>query len=271
MTSPENTPHDPADQHAPPQYGGQPYPAPEQQPYPQQPYGAAPGQQPYGAGPGQPPYGAAPGQAPYGAMPPQQPGIPATHGVAAPQPTAKTRKKWPWILGALAVLIVIIAVATSGGGDSDSNDTAGSGSSSGAGNDSKAAAMNTPVRDGKFEFTVTGVESGVTDVGDNPFLNQQAQGQYTIVTVTVKNIGDKPQSFFATNQKLKDTAGRTFETDPAAQLAVDSDDVTSSWQDINPGNSVNAKLVFDMPADATPAEVILHDSMFSGGATVSLS
>jgi hypothetical protein len=29
-------------------------------------------------------------------------------------------------------------------------------------------------------------------------------------------------------------------------------------------------VVFDLPADAIPDRIVLHDSMFSGGATVSL-
>ncbi len=53
--------------------------------------------------------------------------------------------------------------------------------------------MNMPVRDGKFEFVVTGVQPGLAEVGDNPYLTKKAQGQFVIVTVTVKNIGDKPQ------------------------------------------------------------------------------
>ena len=39
---------------------------------------------------------------------------------------------------------------------------------------------------------------------------------------------------------------------------------------INPGNTVTMPVVFDMPADAIPAEIELHDFMFSSGVTVSL-
>ena len=43
------------------------------------------------------------------------------------------------------------------------------------------------------------------------------------------------------------------------------------WDNINPGNTVNAKIVFDMPKDANPATLELHDSMLSGGVKVSLT
>ena len=42
------------------------------------------------------------------------------------------------------------------------------------------------------------------------------------------------------------------------------------WDNINPGNTVEVKVVFDMPKDAVPATIELHDSMFSGGAKVAL-
>jgi hypothetical protein len=42
--------------------------------------------------------------------------------------------------------------------------------------------------------------------------------------------------------------------------------------DINPGNQITAKIVFDVPPDPnlTATVITLHDSMYSGGAKVSL-
>ncbi|WP_203792655.1 DUF4352 domain-containing protein [Actinoplanes couchii] len=42
------------------------------------------------------------------------------------------------------------------------------------------------------------------------------------------------------------------------------------FEEINPGNSVKGKLVFDIPADKKLTSLELHDSMFSGGVTVAL-
>ncbi|MCF8569337.1 DUF4352 domain-containing protein [Gordonia sp. HY002] len=201
-------------------------------------------------------------------------------GMPYTPPVKKKTKKWPWILGAIVVLIIIIA-ATSGGGEDSSSagDTAnavdavdagtGAGNEEQTDNGSDAAAMNTPVRDGKFEFVVTDVESGLSEVGDNPYLNEQAQGQFVVVSLTVKNIGDKAQSFSPGDQKLKDSQGREFETDTTAQVALGGSDI-AIWDSINPGNTVSIKLVFDMPKNAKPASMELHDSMFSDGADVSL-
>ncbi|MPY81264.1 MAG: DUF4352 domain-containing protein [Actinophytocola sp.] len=39
---------------------------------------------------------------------------------------------------------------------------------------------------------------------------------------------------------------------------------------VNPGNSVKGIVVFDIPKNVEPVELVLTDSMFSGGVTVSL-
>jgi Domain of unknown function (DUF4352) len=41
-------------------------------------------------------------------------------------------------------------------------------------------------------------------------------------------------------------------------------------EDINPGNSVNGIIVFDIPKDATIVKLELHDSAFSGGVVVNV-
>lgn len=232
-------------------------------------------QQPFPLQPGQPD----PGQ-PYTAQP--QAGHPYAQPMAygtPPPPPAKKKRKWPWIALAVIAFFIVVAVATGGEKKEDVNAAAGttvptSAGATAAGTtaakaDPKAAGLNTPVRDGKFEFVVTGVEAGATDIGDNPYLAQKAQGQFVIVSMTVKNIGTKPQGFSPSSQKLKDTQGRTFESDSSAQIALGDSDVPL-WDNINPGNTVQVKVVFDMPKDAVPATLELHDSMFSGGAKVAV-
>ncbi|SDS04565.1 protein of unknown function [Paraoerskovia marina] len=123
------------------------------------------------------------------------------------------------------------------------------------------------VRDGKFEFTVTGVETGVASVG-NEYLSQEAQGQYVLVSMSVENIGDESQYFFGDNQSLTDTEGRTHSADSSASIYLEESDSLAT--EINPGNSVDGIVAFDVPADAVPATIDLHDSAFSGGIVVTL-
>lgn len=131
----------------------------------------------------------------------------------------------------------------------------------------KEPGVGSPVRDGKFEFTVTKVKTGVKSVGDQ-YLSKQAQGSFVLISVTVKNIGDKAQTMFDDNQKLRDADGREFSADTEAAIHLKNNDL---WlKEVNPGNTATGTLIYDMPAGATPASLELHDSAFSGGVTVSL-
>jgi hypothetical protein len=85
----------------------------------------------------------------------------------------------------------------------------------------------------------------------------------------VVNVGDEPQAFFGGNQYLYNTAGQKYESNPGAAIYLK--DSKSLYEPINPGNAVNGQVVFDVLASGfSPDRIELHDSMFSGGATVSL-
>ena len=128
--------------------------------------------------------------------------------------------------------------------------------------------LNQPARDGKFEFTVKSMECGRTSVGTNEYLTKNAQGQFCIMTVNVKNIGNEPQTLFADNQFVFNSEGQKFSSDSQAGIYAGGTDV---WiNEINPGNSVEGIFVFDVPKDQTPTSAELHDSAFSGGVKVRL-
>lgn len=124
------------------------------------------------------------------------------------------------------------------------------------------------VRDGKFEFTVRSVKCGISVVGDNPYIQEKAQGQFCAVQLSVENIGDEAQSMFADNQYAFDTKGRKFSANSMASMADESSQVL--WEEINPGNAVKGKVYFDIPKGAKLANLELHDSAFSGGVKVRL-
>ncbi|MDV3125302.1 DUF4352 domain-containing protein [Mycobacterium sp. 21AC1] len=212
---------------------------------------------------------------------PSQPGPQGFPGqYPPPPPPAKKKRKWPAIIGGVVAFVVAVSVFSDGDKKEDANfsDTAAVAAKAPAAQapaeaptePATTATMNTPVRDGKFEFVVTSVQPGLAEVGDNPFLNQKAQGQFVIVTLSVENIGDQAQGFSPSNQKLFDAQGRSFESDAGAQIALGDSDIPV-WDDINPGNAVDVSLVYDMPVAAVPASIELHDSMFSGGVTVNLT
>lgn len=238
-----------------------------------------------------PPPGAYPQQ---GAMPPGQPPAPFQQQPPAPEPKRRSwfaRHKILTGLGALVVVGIVAGIAGGGGDD----DTAAPAASAPAAEGAEAAAtdaaaepaepaepateapaeapaetvpgIGTAVRDGKFEFTVTDVEAGVPTIGSD-MLGDTAQGQFVLVSVTVTNIGDAAQSFFGDNATLVDDQGREHSADSTAAIYLENSE--SFYTEINPGNGVDAVVVFDIPADAVPTAIELHDSMFSGGVTVAL-
>ncbi|WP_263121067.1 DUF4352 domain-containing protein [Cellulomonas sp. RIT-PI-Y] len=222
------------------------------------------------------------GPSAYG-PPPQGPGQPmAPYGQPTPPPVA--RKSWfaqhkiLTGLGAVVVLIVVIAIAGGGGGDDGTTPGTAATQQAPATDDGAAQApaedvapaepgLNEPAADGTFSFVVTGVETGVAQVGGE-YLTSQAQGQYTLVHLTVTNTGSEPQYMFASSQEATDAQGRTFSVDSTATIYAGETDAWAS--EINPGNQITGTLVFDIPADATLSTVTLHDSPFSGGVTVRL-
>ena len=274
MTPPHRFPDDPDDNRP-----GQPHLPGNDAPPP--PYGHQPPPQGWNPGPPQPPYG------PQGYGHPQAPG--PTYGAGYgpggyPPPPKKSGAKTALIvIGAIVgfcLVVGIIGNALGGGTDTDTaaapEDTAVQQPAAGEPTkqaekkpEKKVPGLNTPVRDGKFEFTVKSVQCGKTEVGSE-YLNKQAQGQYCLVTLTIKNIGDKAQLFDSSSQQAYNAGGQEYKADGAAGIYANPNGETF-LNEINPGNSVSGVLPFDIPKGQKLAKLELHDSPFSGGVEVSVS
>lgn len=171
-------------------------------------------------------------------------------------------------------LFVIVQMTSGKGTETEAGGNASS-SQSGAVKTSGDSAMKgpavlgTPVRDGKFEFTPTKVTCGIPSVGSQ-YLAEKAQGQFCVLELTVKNIGDKPQMFSDSAQKAY--AGSTeFSSSSSAAIKYASEkglDASNWLKDINPGNKMAAVVLYDIPSDAKIDKLKLHDSVFSGGVEV---
>jgi len=175
------------------------------------------------------------------------------------------------ILTALLAIVVIGIVA--GAGSSKKATTPNTSSSDSASNTSQTtsvAKIGESARDGKFEFTITSFACGKTSVGTNPYLTKEAQGQFCLLDVSVKNIGTEAQIFDSSSQYLFDTGGSKLSADGSASLYANPEGSTFLNQ-INPGSSVSGTVVFDVAKGITPVSAELHDSAFSGGVKVNLN
>jgi len=234
------------------------------------------------------------GQAPQqpAQYPPQQPTAPPYYPPQQQQPQyyppQQPRKKRHWVrntlLGftGLIVLIVIISVAVNGGSKGTPTASGGGASANAApaapqaahsGSAApQAAKIGTAVRDGKFQFTITSI-SHAKSVGDTADgLGDTAQGEYTILHVTVTNISGQPQTLDDSSQYVYDASGRKYDVSTSADVDLNSASGSDSvfFNDINPGNTVHGELAFDMPKGVKAVKAELHDSAFSDGVTVIL-
>lgn len=172
------------------------------------------------------------------------------------------------VLSVILGLVVISIISSAAGGGKTSTNTNSSSKSSTA-KQAETAKIGQAANDGKFEFIVSSVECGKVSVGSSQYLTKSPQGQYCLLNVTVKNIGDQAQSLISSNQYLLNANGQKYSADDTATI-YNAPSGTSWYNNINPGNSVNGAIVFDIPKDQTPTAVELHDSAFSNGVKVSL-
>ncbi|HKE52255.1 MAG TPA: protein kinase [Actinomycetes bacterium] len=125
-----------------------------------------------------------------------------------------------------------------------------------------------PVRDGNFEFVVEKLDCGQSSIGPALF-RQTADGQYCVVTLSVRNVKNDSRTFSVVNQKLRD-GDREFSASVLATMAANGSADLINTQ-LNPAQAAQGVLVYDVPKSATPDSMELHDSLLSGGVRVRVS
>ena len=192
------------------------------------------------------------------------------------------RKTWQKVLLIAGGVFLVLAAAGSIAGESETSgqaasDTAANGSAPPDEPTSTEAEATTttqsgtpgigdPVRDGQFEFVVTGVEEPGVVYQPEVLLKDEANGSWLVVYVMVQNVGDREQAFLTGNQRIlwdnKEYGGEGFTWNG------------TNAEDLNPGVVLEATLMFDLPDGfprlGTGTILELHDSAFSGGVNVSL-
>ena len=204
--------------------------------------------------------------------------------MSTPHATPSQKKK-NWfarhkIMTALLAVVVLVIVATSiGGGGETSTTTPAATSTSAAAKDAgssessqessgepadppadDAPGIGDTVEVGAFEVTVAKVEDGGTQVGDE-YLNEKPQGQFVKVFVAVRNTGDASEYFMDSDQKLIDGEDRQHSTSSDSIYLSDKNLFITK---INPGNTAEGVLLFDIPTDAEPAAIDLSDASLFG-------
>jgi len=182
-------------------------------------------------------------------------------------------KKMGFILPlSLVLFLVIVVVVNATGGRGSAILATGDSQSkveSAPQVDAPVADIGTKVRDGTFEFVVTGVERpGKTLVGK---LDERltALGEFVVVRVNITNVGNEAQSPDCSCQLLHNEKGREFEPSPAI---LSTTGALKFVRQIDPGETVKDVIVlFDVAPGTKAVNIELHDSPFSQGVQVKLS
>jgi hypothetical protein len=119
--------------------------------------------------------------------------------------------------------------------------------------------------DGGLTFAVTNVETAPSVKYQDAPVVKTAQGEFLIVHMTVLNSGAEHTTFLGTLQKLK-AGGSTYSIDDEATSYLDG-----AVADLNPGDTKDVAIAFDVPPGTTPDAIELHGDPISSGVDVPLS
>jgi predicted Ser/Thr protein kinase len=120
--------------------------------------------------------------------------------------------------------------------------------------------------DGGLRFSVDGVECGVRQLGDG-FLARHPDGQFCMVTLTVRNTGTASSRLSYREQHAYDSTGGRHNADYMARFYLSGDTI---WNTVEPGGSIHGRMVFDIPSTATLSRLDLHESPTSDGVSIPL-
>jgi hypothetical protein len=167
----------------------------------------------------------------------------------------------------LAASLVLAACAT---GDQPSASTGDDATvSSSPGPSLQPARFGVPFRTGSFEVTVTRVETGVRELDISDAAKSRGlqpwtptNGQYVVVYLTVKNLGNVETGCATSDSGIIDDAGRTYGSvvlmggAPPVGQGLGGDN-------LQPGASANGFVVFDVPASVgRPAMLLLRTKVY---------
>lgn len=181
------------------------------------------------------------------------------------------------MLTVICILVILGIIGITAIGIKSSDQTADTNSNSGGmlslTTPTVLTKLDQPADDGKLQFTITEFACGKTQVTqpDNSYVSSQAEGQFCVTNLTVKNISNVSQSFDISNQYIYDASNKQYSYSLVASIdANPSDSQFPGLEDVNPGITVSGIIIFDIPKNITPVYAILRDYEASNGVRVNL-
>ncbi|MFI7598982.1 DUF4352 domain-containing protein [Actinoplanes sp. NPDC049681] len=141
---------------------------------------------------------------------------------------------------------------------------------SGSSGDVEEVAVGATARVKSFEATVRGVDCSKKAITkpDDPATSyddsatEKAKGKFCVVSFSVKNVGDKTDSYPTTSLEATSPTERVLERSTIAEMYANTKG-TDLDEPIDPGKTVDQLLVYDVPADTTLAYLRISDDLFA--------
>lgn len=131
--------------------------------------------------------------------------------------------------------------------------------------------IDDPVVDGDLEFTVTDVDTDIHKITGTFNQVHEPQGSYTVVEMTVRNVGDNPAHFTWDNVSGTVDGGAEIRSNATGSYyANDQGQAGPFIRDLNPSAKIEVAIVFDVPDGMELKTVVGHDSLLSDGAVITL-
>ncbi|MBI3215827.1 MAG: DUF4352 domain-containing protein [Mycobacterium sp.] len=133
------------------------------------------------------------------------------------------------------------------------------------------APAGTAVQDGGLQFEVVDEKRAktVSDSTNSPYLTATADGEFVVVTLKVTNVSQRPRNYFSQNQRLFDSADHPYTASIDSDVFMNAGDGNPMGA-IAPGESMRVRIAFDLPVQAQPAVLELHESATSDGIGIRL-
>lgn len=123
----------------------------------------------------------------------------------------------------------------------------------------RVVALNEATRVESFDVTVTGVDCGKASVtGLDESEPVAAEGTFCLITLSVRNVGEKTDSYPTYDLKAVSATEREFDRNSTAESYANRDKRLLT-EPIDPGRTVTEVLVFDVPRDSAVAFLMLND------------
>jgi phosphotransferase system IIB component len=194
------------------------------------------------------------------------PGTPLWAGQMTERPRRKGLPGWAWV-GIVVALVTLfcggmVVAFANGGEEKDAFSETFVSDPPSASEGPAVVRLGKTFRSGNFQYTIHNVKTGLNGVGDD-YNVRKAQGSYTRLEITVKNVGQIPAYFDSDSRiKVEDATGSRFSADTTAAIYGNPDE--DGWfTEINPGNAIKAYAFFDLPKGVIADRAVVSPGMLT--------